>query len=170
MNAPRILPRREFLSTGAKAAVCLLLTGGGLPRCVSPASAAAPSEETPPRPLAELAYCGFDCETECDVRQATRDNDLEAKRRIAARWAKSYGIAIAPEKVACDGCRSTTGRLGHHCANICDVRKCGSARAVESCAVCAEFPRCDKRLWKGWTAMHERTAARRKALQARRTE
>ena len=112
-----------------------------------------------------LAYCGFDCEKECAIYKATKENDMELKTKVAHDWEKNFGVKIKPEDVGCDGgCRATEGRLGYHCEHICDVRKCGLERGVESCATCEDFTGCDKELWKKWKGIHERTTERHKQL------
>jgi hypothetical protein len=159
--------RRQFLAKGLTLGTALIVAEVGLPKCVRAALAG----ETPPaspgpqkeKGLEELAYCGCDCQG-CDLYKATRDNNMRVKEEFCRNWEKNLGVKIKPEDAACDGCRSTTGRLGYHCGNVCDVRKCGLSRGVKSCAVCADFPSCEKELWKKWPAMHERTKDRHKRL------
>ena len=162
------LPRRDFLVKGLALGTALAFTGN-LPCCMLRALAGEPSPQKPgdrrQKPVEALAYCSFDCETECDIYKATRENDLEVKKSIAKRWNEKYATTIKPEDVACDGCRSHTGRLGYHCGHICGVRKCALSRGVSSCAVCADFPACEQKLWKDWTAMRQRSEARRRELQ-----
>ena len=164
---PAIQPRREFLTQALKIGATVALAGGALPCCLLRALAADAPPSAPDgtrqRPLEEFGYCGSECE-ECSVYQATRRNDLAEKQRIADGWNQAYGVSIQPADVACDGCRTQTGRLGYHCEYVCDVRKCGRARAIASCAVCADFPTCDRQLWKHWPAMRRRTAERRREM------
>jgi hypothetical protein len=134
---------------------------------VPAAIAGEPSKDAPvekPKALEDLAYCGYDCQQECQLYKATQTNDLEVKQAMAKRWAEKYGVTLKPEEVACDGCRSKTGRLGYHCGHLCEVRKCGLSRKIKSCAVCADFPSCDKQLWNGWPEMRRRTERRRNQL------
>jgi hypothetical protein len=157
-------PRREFLAQVLTFGTGVALAGGP-PCCLLRAMAAnAATGGKPQRPLDELGYCGFECDTECETYRATLHNDLAEKKRIADRWNAKYGLSLRAEDVACDGCRSSTGRLGYHCGNICAVRKCGRSRAISSCAACADFPTCDKQLWKDWPAMRQRTEERQRAL------
>jgi len=159
--------RRQFLVKGLALGTAVVVADVGLPRCARLAEAAAATEgeagATKERPLEELAYCGADCQ-QCELYKATRENDLEVKARFANNWKKAFGVTIAAEDVACDGCRSDTGRLGYHCSSVCDVRKCGLSRKVTSCAVCEDFPSCDKKLWENWPAMHALTEKRHKRL------
>ena len=151
------LPRREFLAKGFALGTALAFPG-----CLARLVGAEPGTADPGRSLEEIAFCGYDCEHECYIYKATRENDLAVKQQVAKRWADQYGVTIKPEDVACDGCRSEGQRLGYHCGSVCAVRKCARARGVRSCATCDDFPSCDKELWKGWKEMHERTAARRR--------
>ena len=159
--------RREFLVKGLAFGTTWVLAGTGLPCCVPAAIAGEPSKDAPvekPKALEDLAYCGYDCQQECQLYKATQTNDLEVKQATAKRWAEKYGVTLKPEEVACDGCRSKTGRLGYHCGHLCEVRKCGLSRKIKSCAVCADFPSCDKQLWNGWPEMRRRTKRRRNQL------
>jgi hypothetical protein len=166
--------RRDFLKKGLALGATLIVGGAGLPCCVRAALAGEAPPGTPSgsreRGIEELGYCGIDCQTECDVYKATQENDLEAKKRIAKGWADGYGVTIKPEDVACDGCRVKGGRVGYHCGTVCDVRKCGRSRGVKSCAVCADFPSCEKQLWKDWPAMHQRTEERRSRMKKGATD
>lgn len=159
-------PRRKFLGHSMACGTMLVLAGASLPRCVCRALAgdAPPGNAGNDKPIADLAYCGFNCQVECDVYKATRENDRAVKTAIAKRWAENYGVDIKPDDVACDGCRIPDGRVGYHCGSICDVRKCGRARGVISCAACNDFPSCAKSLWKNWPEMRKRTEARRSQL------
>lgn len=153
--------RREFLAKGLALSATCLFAGPSLPCCLLRAltDESARKEAEKPEDLERWAYCGCNCQA-CYVLKATRANDLATKKQIADGWNRRFGTSIKPEEVACDGCRSTTGRLGYHCGEVCDVRKCGLSRGVKSCAVCADFPTCDKELWKQWTAMHQLTSER----------
>ena len=157
--------RREFLTRGLALGSTLLIAGAGLPMCISRALASEAPQATPggakEKGLEDLAFCSLDCNSKsCNVYRATIENDLEEKKKIAAGWNKAFGVSIKPEEVACDGCRSKSNRLGYHCSTVCDVRKCGLSRGVKSCAVCADFPTCEKKLWKYWPEMHRRTEAK----------
>ncbi len=157
---PELHSRRSFLTKGLAGGAAALAAGAGLPLCLRAALGGEPrgsSDRPAGKSVGDLAFCGFDCEAECEVFKGTRDGNLEIKRQTARRWAEHFGVVVKPEDVACDGCRSKTGRLGYHCQNVCDVRKCALKRGETSCAVCADFPGCDKALWKQWTAMRRRT-------------
>lgn len=86
------------------------------------------------------AVCGLDC-AQCDAYKATQAKDENAKEEVAARWRTEYGNpAVDAAYVTCDGCLST-GTLGGHCL-VCDVRKCGVAKKVPTCAHCDDFDSC----------------------------
>ena len=164
--------RREFLAKSLAYGTTLVVAGACLPRCLQTAIAGEPSTNAPagekPKALEDLAYCGYDCQQECELYKATQTNDLEVKQATAKRWADKYGVkygvTLKPEEVACDGCRSKTGRLDYHCGHLCEVRKCGLSRKIKSCAVCADFPSCEKQLWTDWPEMRRRTEERRNHL------
>jgi hypothetical protein len=82
-----------------------------------------------------IGYCGYSCHF-C----AARSDDPTVRQRLVDGWRKIFGHEhYTAENVCCDGCRSE-GRLAD---KQCAVRPCASARGVESCAECGDFP-CDK--------------------------
>jgi hypothetical protein len=159
--------RREFLVKGLTLGAMAVTANTGLPMCLRAAFAGGRPQKTPgaakEKSLEELAYCGYDCST-CILYKATQENDLKVKEEVAKGWLKHYGVAVKPEDVACDGCRSKTGRLSYPCDVVCDVRKCGVARGITSCAVCPDFPACGKEQWKRWPDVHKLTEERRKQI------
>jgi hypothetical protein len=84
-----------------------------------------------------VAYCGIIC-AECPACKATRDNNDEERKRIAAEWSKQYSSDIKPEDVNCRGCMDVDGPWLGYCMT-CEIRKCGKQKQVENCAFCAEF-------------------------------
>ncbi len=89
-----------------------------------------------------IAYCGADCAA-CEAYQATQADDPAWKERVAAGWREAYqnpGFNIM--SVTCDGCTSTSGRLGAYCPQ-CPVRACAAARGVPHCAACPDYA-CEK--------------------------
>jgi hypothetical protein len=94
-----------------------------------------------------IAKCGLDC-TACPAYVATQNNDLEAKRKVAAEWSTPQ-FPLKAEEIYCDGC-GTGGRVLSFCS-MCDVLQCASARKVTNCAHCADYA-CDK-LQKTWGAL-----------------
>ncbi len=84
------------------------------------------------------AFCGLAC-YECPAFLATRADDNEKRAEIAKEWSKQYHADIKSENINCDGCKSDTGRLIGHCY-VCEIRKCGMEKKVETCGYCADFP------------------------------
>ena len=93
-----------------------------------------------------IAKCGLDCQA-CPAYIATQNNDLEAKKKIAAEWS-SPQYSLKAEEIFCDGC-GAGGRLLSFC-HACDILQCASARNVANCAHCADYA-CDKlkKVWDG---------------------
>jgi hypothetical protein len=87
----------------------------------------------------QIAYCGLDC-AQCGAYQATLAGDAEAMEKVAAAWRVEYDHpGITAEMIPCEGCTSTLGTLGFHCAE-CDIRACGVERGVANCGLCADYP------------------------------
>jgi RecJ-like exonuclease len=88
-----------------------------------------------------IAYCGIVC-TECPAFLATQKEDDAKRKEIAEAWSKQYKMAIKPEDINCDGCKSQGKRIIGY-SNICEIRKCGKEKQVENCAYCDEYG-CEK--------------------------
>jgi len=88
-----------------------------------------------------IAYCGLVC-SDCPAFLATQKNDDVERKRVAELWSKEYGASIKPEEINCDGCLSTGDKVFGHC-RVCNIRKCGQSKNVQSCAYCSEYP-CEK--------------------------
>jgi hypothetical protein len=84
-----------------------------------------------------IAYCGLVC-TECPGFLAARANDVALAQKTAAEWSAMFGHEVKVEDVWCDGCL-VGGKKCAHCGE-CQIRACGKARGVESCARCADYP------------------------------
>jgi len=93
-----------------------------------------------------IAYCGIVC-TECPAFEATQKNDDAKRKNVAEMWSKQYNMAIKPEDINCDGCKSDSKRIINYCY-VCGIRKCGKEKGVENCAYCDEYA-CEK-LTKFW--------------------
>ena len=82
--------------------------------------------------------CGLDCD-ECPALLATKADDREALKRIAAEWSKLYGVEIPVEKMPCAGCFARPPEpLGCH-APDCEIRACVIGRGYKTCAECPDF-------------------------------
>ena len=88
-----------------------------------------------------LAMCGLDCAA-CPAYIAHKTNDQALRVKTAAEWSKQFNVAMKPEDINCVGCLRTKGPQIGHCAE-CEIRKCGLAKKVKNCALCADYP-CDK--------------------------
>lgn len=84
-----------------------------------------------------IAFCGLDC-YQCGALIATRENDDVKRKEVADLWSKEFNADIQPQDINCDGCRSDGEIIFKHC-HVCEIRKCGNAKAIENCAYCAEY-------------------------------
>lgn len=76
----------------------------------------------------DIAPCGIDC-VNCEFFADNGREDLW--KAVAAR------LGVAPEEVACKGCRLQGGCSVHkNCATL----SCVTGRGLESCGGCPEFP------------------------------
>ncbi len=85
-----------------------------------------------------IGYCGLDCE-QCEAFIATLNNDDAMRARVAEDWARRYSAPIKPEHINCTGCRSS-GVKTYYCEQLCEVRKCATARSLNTCAPCSNYP------------------------------
>ena len=92
-----------------------------------------------------MAACGIDC-ANCPAFTATRENDAEEKRRIAALWS-TESMVFEPEDIHCLGCGAGSEKVMDFC-RVCDVRQCCITQGIGTCAGCEGYP-CDKlnRVW-----------------------
>ena len=88
-----------------------------------------------------ISQCGIKC-NECSAFTATKSDDDEKRKEVAARWSKQYHADIKPDDINCEGCLSKAGKVFNHC-NVCEIRKCGIEKKVPNCAHCEEYI-CDK--------------------------
>ena len=88
-----------------------------------------------------IAVCGLTC-SECPALLATQKDDDTERKKVAELWSKQFNVTIEPESINCDGCMSGSKRIFNYC-NICEIRKCGTAKKVENCAYCDEYA-CEK--------------------------
>jgi len=88
-----------------------------------------------------LGMCGLDCAA-CPAYIAYKTDDQALRVKTAAEWSKQYNVAMKPEGINCVGCLKTKGPQIGHCSE-CEIRKCGLAKKVKNCALCADYP-CDR--------------------------
>jgi len=84
-----------------------------------------------------VSVCGLLC-NECPAFVATKNNDDAKRAEVAELWRKAYKVDLKPEDINCSGCLSDAEPLFMHC-RVCQVRKCGKAKAVENCAHCDRY-------------------------------
>ena len=80
-----------------------------------------------------LAYCGLYCE-QCSVRTAFVQQDEAHLEHFPAKF--KTGRTVLSD-YACEGCK------GRNLCGPCAIKDCASARGVDSCADCGDFP-CDR--------------------------
>jgi len=85
-----------------------------------------------------IAYCGLDC-LECGAYLATRDDDDDLRREVAAQWSQWYDAALDPADINCEGCTAESGLQFRHCAT-CEMRRCAMEKGLPNCAHCNEYP------------------------------
>ena len=66
-----------------------------------------------------------------------RPDDDTLRAETAKAWSEKYKTSLEAGDINCDGCTSDSDRLFAHC-NVCEIRKCGNAKAVENCAHCEQ--------------------------------
>ena len=125
------LSRRDFLTTTAASVAAAGVIGAGCQE----------QNKQTTKPAKTLAMCGLDCAA-CPAFTAYRTNDQALRVKTAAEWSKQFGVEMKPADINCVGCLKTKGVQISHCAQ-CEIRKCGLARKVKNCALCADYP-CDK--------------------------
>lgn len=89
-----------------------------------------------------VAYCGLNCET-CEARIATVNDDDELRKKVAAEWSQLNQVEITKEMINCTGCRKE-GPKTPFCEYICEIKKCGSQKKIETCGDCSEKKKCQK--------------------------
>lgn len=84
-----------------------------------------------------ISYCGLRCES-CEAFVATQNNDDAMRAKIAQKWAETYNAPIEPQHINCTGCRSE-GVKFYYTENLCKIRKCASAKNIDTCAACEQY-------------------------------
>jgi len=84
-----------------------------------------------------IAACGLVC-SNCEAYIATKANDADAIRQVAAEWSEKYGADIKPEYVWCDGCMTDGDRKCGHVGE-CEIRGCAIEHKLPNCAGCPDF-------------------------------
>ena len=87
-----------------------------------------------------IAACGIDCSA-CDAYKATQTGDVEASKKVAEEWTKTYGEGkhvFTVEETHCDGCLTEGKRKGGYCG-ACPIRACVIKKEIDNCAYCADY-------------------------------
>jgi hypothetical protein len=84
-----------------------------------------------------ISMCGLDCSV-CPARVAFLTDDQALRLKTAAEWSKAYQHELTADMINCVGCTAAEGVHIGHCGE-CAMRKCGLARKVENCGVCADY-------------------------------
>ncbi|MBN1984466.1 MAG: DUF3795 domain-containing protein [Chitinivibrionales bacterium] len=88
-----------------------------------------------------LAYCGLLC-NECPAFIATKTNDNEKRKTVAAEWSKLFQVNLQSDEINCVGCLSKKEPLFNHC-KVCEIRSCSQNKELDNCAGCSDYP-CSK--------------------------
>lgn len=88
----------------------------------------------------ESGRCGF----RCDLCMANRHNfcGLIHQLRTAEGWYRYHDFMIHPSKIICDGCHKSGRRIFKPDERFDRVCECVTAKGLESCAHCDNYP-CD---------------------------
>jgi hypothetical protein len=108
----------------------------------------------------DLGYCGLDCAA-CPAYHATERLTIEERQAVADKWNVEFGGNHTVEDIDCVGC-AHEGKHAPFCQSMCDIRGCAIAKAVETCAECAEYG-CEK-----LTTFHAMAPEAKVNLEARR--
>lgn len=84
-----------------------------------------------------IAYCGLLCH-ECHLFIATKNNDLQAKEKLAIECSNENTI-FTVDDMTCEGCFYDKND-GSKMFSDCEIRKCAKDKDVENCGVCFEYP------------------------------
>ena len=141
--------RREMLKTCACAGLGLVLSTGSFSCC--PCGSNHRQAMLDSDDFSMIAYCCLECD-KCDVYIATQNNDNELRAKVAKEW------KMEAEKLYCDGCKSDRTPFN------CEAKKCAVSRNLPTCALCDDFPSCDKEIWTKWPQLKEKVKAMRSRL------
>lgn len=106
--------------------------------------------------LKKRSYCGIACESECELFKATRENDVDLKKKVFDEWnwKEEFGVEFDPDQVFCYHCKPEnkiykTGMID------CKVRKCAIQNKLESCIECKNLSSCDQEFWNKWPKFYD---------------
>lgn len=84
-----------------------------------------------------LAYCGMLC-YECPIYIATKNNDLQAKKRLAIECS-TENITFTADDMTCEGCFWDKNDRSKMCG-VCEIRQCAKNKSIDNCGACSEYP------------------------------
>jgi hypothetical protein len=87
-----------------------------------------------------IALCGLDCAA-CPALFASKRLSMEERQKVADQWSMEYNASVKATDVDCVGCTTREGVHIGHCS-VCEIRLCGLARGLATCADCSEFACC----------------------------
>jgi hypothetical protein len=147
------LRRREFITTGCRAAVacCTLLAGARLGAFGAITDLRGADTPDPKK----LNYCGYTCPVDCKMKQATLEDNVDLKKEAYADWRieQKYGIAFVPEQIFCYGCKTMGKPLGL-VVEKCTVRNCAIDKGYDCCIQCNQLRECEKEIWSTFPDFH----------------
>jgi len=134
------LSRRDFIARGTCAGCSLFMIGGSV-------LTAAGSVDNVPDPK-EFTYCGYKCTLQCPMLKATKENDVELKKKTFVEWklGERHGVEFDPEIIFCHGCKNNDMPKSLITEN-CSIVPCALEKRYDSCFQCKELTDCDKELW-----------------------
>lgn len=139
--------RREFIGTCTKCAL-LGCAGFALPLLADPVEYWDDDEIID---IEQLSYCSADCHY-CDAFNATQLDDDSLRIKAAKRW------NMKPREIQCHGCKAGPSLF------VCEAKKCAIQKGFKICALCDEFPACDKSIWKNFPTLRESSEKLREKL------
>ncbi len=89
--------------------------------------------------MSYIAYCGLLC-YECPLYIATKNNDLQAKKKLAI-GCSTESTTFTADDMTCEGCFWSKNDSSKMCGD-CEIRKCAKNKTVDNCGVCSMYP-CD---------------------------
>lgn len=84
-----------------------------------------------------VAYCGLLCH-ECPLYIATKNNDLQAKEKLAVECSTDK-ITFTANDMTCEGCFWDKNDSSKMCGD-CEIRKCAKDKSIDNCGVCSTYP------------------------------
>ncbi len=151
--------RRKFLKSAGIGSFAIILTSA----LKSSGSLSLISEDNQIPELKKLNYCGYKCPENCLMLKATKENNVELKKKAYTEFEvkKNYNINFDENKVFCWGCKTPEKPEGIIISN-CKVKKCAQEKGLECCIECIDLKSCNKDLWKKYPEHYEKVTEMQK--------